>query len=69
MEPLDETIENQANTYDDCFDDMRKITYGARVLAKLVDDVSCDDPRYEGMCEELIAQDRVLNEENCQSIG
>ena len=69
MESIDEILENQVSTYDDCFDDMRKVKYGARVLAKLVDDVPCEDPRYEGICEELMTQGRVLNEEDCQSIG
>ena len=69
MEPVDEILENEVSTLDDCFDDMRKITYGARVLAKLVDDASCEDPRYKDICEELIVQGRVLNEEDCQSIG
>ena len=69
MESMDEIIENQVSTYDDCFDDMRKITYGARVQAKLVDDEDCEDPRYQGICEELMTQGRVLNEEDCQSIG
>lgn len=69
MDPMDEILENQVSTFDDCFEDMKKITYGARVLAKLVDDVSCEDPRYEKICEELMAQGRVLNEEDCQSIG
>ena len=69
MEEIDEILENEVSTLDDCFDDMKKVTYGSRVVAKLVDDVSCDDPRYEGICEELMIQGRVIDEDNCQSEG
>ena len=69
MEEIDEILENEVSTLDDCFDDMKKVTYGSRVVAKLVDDVSCDDPRYEGICEELMTQGRVIDEDSCQSEG
>ena len=64
---LDFMIEGQVSTMDDCFDDMEKVTYGSRVQSKLVDDVSCDDPRYQAMCQEIENEGRVLEEENCIS--
>ena len=48
---------------------MKKVTYGSRVLAKIVDDQPCEDVRYQGICQELIFQNRVLFEENCRSPG
>ena len=34
-----------------------------------VDDQPCEDIRYQGICQELIFQNRVLFEENCRSPG
>ena len=65
---LDSMVDGMASTLDDCFDDMEKITYGARVLAKIVDDASCDEPRYESICQSLIAENRVVPQNRCQSI-
>lgn len=65
---LDEMIEGEVATLDDCFDDMEKVEYGARVYAKLVDDVSCDDPRYVSICQKQIDQNRIVIENKCQSI-
>ena len=64
---LDVMIEGQVSTMDDCFDDMRKVVYGTRVQAKLVDDESCENPRYQPLCQEEIDQNRVLLEQNCLS--
>ena len=66
---MDHMIQGQTSTYDDCFPEMEKVTYGSRVLAKLVDDVNCDDPRYEAICQEQMLQNRVLFEEDCRSTG
>ena len=54
---------------DDCFPDMQKVEYGARVNAKIVDDVPCEDPRYEELCRGLEEQDRIVMEDSCLSIG
>ena len=66
---LEFMIEGQVSTMDDCFDDMKKVTYGSRIQAKLVDDQSCEDPRYQSMCQETIDQNRILFEEDCISPG
>ena len=66
---MDDMIQGQISTYDDCFPEMEKATYGSRVLAKLVDDVSCEDPRYQGICQEQSLKNRELLEENCLSTG
>ena len=66
---LDYMIRDQVSTMDDCFEDMEKVLYGGRVKAKLVDDQSCEDPRYEAMCKEMEDQNRILFEEDCQSPG
>ena len=66
---LDYLIEGQVSTMSDCFKDMPKVTYGSRVLAKIVDDQPCEDIRYQGICQELMIQNRVLFEENCRSPG
>jgi hypothetical protein len=41
--------------------------YGARVLAKIVDDQSCDDPKYQQVCQEVMDQNRVIDEDGCVS--
>ena len=64
---LDVMIEGQVSTMDDCFGDMRKVVYGTRVQAKLVDDESCENPRYQPLCQEEIYQNRILLEQNCLS--
>ena len=66
---MDYMIQGQITTMDDCFDDMLKVTYGSRVLAKLVNDQPCDDVRYQNICQEMSSQNRVLFEEDCQSTG
>ena len=64
---LDFTIEGEVSTMDDCFSDMEKVVYGSRIKVKIVDDESCDDPKYENICQEAINQNRILLEENCKS--
>ena len=64
---LDFMMEGRVNTMDDCFADMDKVIYGARVVAKLVDDQPCDDPKYESMCQEAIEQKRMILEDNCET--
>ena len=54
-------------TMSDCFDDMKEVKYGARVLAKIVRDGSCDDPKYQQICMDLMNENRVIEEENCQT--
>lgn len=66
---IDLMIDGKVSTMDDCFDDMEKVVYGGRILAKLVDDESCDNPKYEKMCQDLINEDRMLLEENCETPG
>ena len=55
----------RTQTFDDCFQDMRQIRYGARTLIKVVDDQSCDDPNYQQECEEAMNQGRVIDEDRC----
>ena len=57
----------EVQTMSDCFRDMKEIQYGARVLAKIVRDQSCDDPQYQEICKELMSEGRVLDEESCQN--
>ena len=54
-------------TMSDCFGEMRPIMYGSRVLAKIVDDQSCDDPAYQQECQELLDQNRIIDEDQCQT--
>ena len=79
-EPLeDKVITNDLNaslqmmdldvqTMSDCFGDMREVIYGARVLVKIVQDESCDDPNNQDICQELLNEDRIIEEERCQAI-
>ena len=61
------TYEKVVTTMDQCFQDMDNVTYGSRVIVKLVDDQPCSDPKYESICEEQMNQNRVLYEEDCQA--
>ena len=54
-------------TMSDCFGEMREIQYGARVLAKIVRDASCDDPQYQQICKELMNENRVIEEDGCRT--
>jgi hypothetical protein len=54
-------------TKDDCFEDMTKLKYGSRVLIKVADDESCEDPQFGGLCEQLMKEDKVIIEETCSS--
>ena len=54
-------------TIDDCFSEMTKLVFGARILIKIVDDQDCKDPRYENICNDLFQSDMVIDEENCSS--
>ena len=64
---LDFMIDGEVSTMDDCFSDMEKVVYGSRVRAKIVDDSSCDDPKYEEECQKLMLQNRIVMEENCET--
>ena len=66
---MDYMNRGQINTLDDCFEDMDKVTYGARIRLKLIDDQPCEDVRYKTICDEQTIQNRVLEEENCRSPG
>merc|ERR1719350_1314661 len=54
-------------TIDDCFQDMQKLRYGARVLIKTTDDESCDDPRFSDTCQNLFEENKVIMEDTCAS--
>ena len=62
-----EMINLDVQTMSDCFGNMREIEYGARVLAKIVRDGSCDDPKYQQICQDLLNENRVIEEENCRT--
>ena len=66
---LDFMIDGEVSTMDDCFPDMEKVVYGSRVRAKIVDDGSCDDPKYEEECQNLMVNNRIVMEENCGTPG
>ena len=66
---LDDMVDGMDSTLDDCFADMTKVEYGSRILAKLVDDMPCDDPKYNATCEELVEEKRMISEDDCQSPG
>jgi hypothetical protein len=66
---LDFMIDGKVSTMDDCFADMKKTTYGVRVLAKLVEDVDCDDARYSSICKEVMDENRIINEDSCETPG
>ena len=55
----------EVQTMSDCFGEMNQVTYGARVLAKIVNDQSCDDPEYEDICKELMNEGRIGEQEKC----
>lgn len=61
------TMDLGAQTMSDCFEDMKEISYGARILAKVVRDKSCDDPKYKDICQELMDDDRIIMEETCKT--
>ena len=54
-------------TMSDCFEEMREVTYGTRVLAKIVRDQPCDDPQYQEICQKQFSENRVIEEENCRT--
>ena len=54
-------------TKSDCFKDVREVKYGVRVLAKLIQDASCDDPEYQQICQDLLNENRVIEEDGCRT--
>ena len=62
-----DTMNLDVQTMSDCFGNMREVEYGARVLAKIVRDGSCDDPKYLQICQDLLNENRVIEEENCRT--
>ena len=59
------TVNFQVRTYSDCFPDEAKVMFGARILIKLVDDLPCNDPKFESKCQELFEQQQVIFAEDC----
>ena len=54
-------------TTSECFKDVREVKYGARVLAKLIRDASCDDPEYQQICQDLLNENRIIKEDGCRT--
>ena len=57
----------EVQTRSDCFEDIREVKYGARVLAKLIRDASCNDPKYQQICQDLLNENRVIEEDRCST--
>ena len=57
----------RVRTIDDCFPGMNKITYGSRILVKLVVDQPCDNPRFSSFCDDLFVMDRVIMKRTCEN--
>ena len=55
-------------TIDDCFDNMSKLQFGARVLIKLVDD-SCDNPKFTDRCTRLFEDRKIVVQDDCSTLG
>ena len=61
-----------ANSRGDCFVDepeFQPITFGVRIQATILNDVDCEDYRYQKMCQEALLQNRMILEEDCTSAG
>ena len=58
---LDELLEGEINMASKCIRGMKEPSFGVRVRVMLIDDASCDDPRYTPICEEEMAKSRVVN--------
>ena len=58
-------INLQVRKKDDCFPDKPKVMFGARILIKLMDDLPCNDPKFESSCQELFEQNQVIFMEDC----
>ena len=66
--PANMTMMNlRVQTMSDCFGEIPEIMYGSRVLTKIVDDQSCDDPRYQKECQDLMDQNRVIDMDRCET--
>ena len=57
----------KVQTKSDCFKDVREVKYGARVVAKSIRDASCDDPEYQQICQDLLNENRVIEEDGCRT--
>ena len=64
---FDFMMDGRVSTLDECFSRMEKITYGTRIIAKLVEDEPCDVPKYNEVCEEAIQNNRIVFEESCET--
>ena len=61
-----------ANSRGDCFADepeFEPITFGVRIQATILNDVDCEDYRYQKMCQEALLQNRMIVEQDCKSAG
>lgn len=65
--PISDFTNLRVRTMDDCFPDINKITYGSRILVRLVDDQPCDAPRFSAFCDDLFRTDRVIMQETCEN--
>ena len=67
--PHMDTEDLSIRTMDRCFRKMQPVSYGTRIIVKLLDDEPCDDPKYQDECKELMEQDKIVFEENCGTPG
>ena len=67
--PYIPTTDLRIRTIDSCFPGLERVSYGARILIKLVDDQPCDDVRYNNECNELIETNRIVSEHTCETPG
>ena len=61
-----------ANSRGECFADepaFEPVTFGVRIQATILNDVDCEDYRYQKMCQEALLQNRMILEEDCTSSG
>ena len=59
------TVNFQVRTNNDCFPDEARVMFGARILVKLVEDLPCNDPKFESKCQELFEQKQIIFAEHC----
>ena len=59
------TVNFQVRTNNNCFPDKARVMFGARILVKLVEDLPCNDPKFESKCQELFEQKQIIFAEHC----
>ena len=64
-----EMMDLDVQTMSDCFGDMREVNYGVRAFVKIIQDESCDEPKNQDICQEVLndPENRVIEEETCQT--